>query len=148
MSPSTIWLIVMVVLVLGELATVGLTFIWFAVGALGGAITAWMGGAIWVQVIVFLALSGLALALVRPLAARYLDTKNVATNADRVIGKTAIVIQDIDNIEGKGQVNISGQIWSARSHPRRYGGQSASYRRGQGVRRNIISACKWKPFRK
>ena len=107
MSPSTIWLIVMVVLVLGELATVGLTFIWFAVGALGGAI--------WVQVIVFLALSGLALALVRPLAARYLDTKNVATNADRVIGKTAIVIQDIDNIEGKGQVNISGQIWSARS---------------------------------
>ena len=47
MSPSTIWLIVMVVLVLGELATVGLTFIWFAVGALGGAITAWMGGAIW-----------------------------------------------------------------------------------------------------
>lgn len=62
MSPSTIWLIVMVVLVLGELATVGLTFIWFAVGALGGAITAWMGGAIWVQVIVFLALSGLALA--------------------------------------------------------------------------------------
>ena len=48
MSPSTIWLIVMVVLVLGELATVGLTFIWFAVGALGGAITAWMGGAIWV----------------------------------------------------------------------------------------------------
>ena len=111
MSPSTIWLIVMVVLVLGELATVGLTFIWFAVGALGGAITAWMGGAIWVQVIVFLALSG----LVRPLAARYLDTKNVATNADRVIGKTAIVIQDIDNIEGKGQVNISGQIWSARS---------------------------------
>ena len=115
MSPSTIWLIVMVVLVLGELATVGLTFIWFAVGALGGAITAWMGGAIWVQVIVFLALSGLALALVRPLAARYLDTKNVATNADRVIGKTAIVIQDIDNIEGKGQGNISGQIWSARS---------------------------------
>ena len=110
MSPSTIWLIVMVVLVLGELATVGLTFIWFAVGALGGAITAWMGGAIWVQVIVCL-----ALALVRPLAARYLDTKNVATNADRVIGKTAIVIQDIDNIEGKGQVNISGQIWSARS---------------------------------
>ena len=51
MSPSTIWLIVMVVLVLGELATVGLTFLWFAVGALGGAVTAWMGGEIWVQVL-------------------------------------------------------------------------------------------------
>ena len=115
MLPSTIWLIALVVLVIGEGITVGLTFIWFAVGALGGLITAVLGGPIWLQIVVFLVLSGLSLALIRPFAARFLRTSRTATNADRVIGKTAVVTEDIDNVEGKGQVNVSCQIWSARS---------------------------------
>ena len=115
MEPSTIWVIVLVVLVLGEAVTVGLTFIWFAIGALGGLITAWLGGPVWLQVIVFLAVSALALVLVRPLASRFMKTIHSPTNADRVIGQTAIVTEAIDNVEGKGQVNIAGQVWSARS---------------------------------
>ena len=115
MEPITIWLIILVVLILGEAVTVGLTFIWFAVGALGGLITAWLGGEIWLQVVIFLALSALALVLVRPVASRFLKTSHSTTNADRVIGKTAVVTEAIDNVEGKGQVNISGQVWSARS---------------------------------
>ena len=115
MLPSAIWLIALVVLVVGEAVTVGLTFIWFAVGALGGLITAVLGGPIWVQIVVFLVLSGLSLALIRPFAAQFLKTSRTATNADRVIGRTAVVTQAIDNVEGKGQVNVSGQIWSARS---------------------------------
>ena len=102
-------------LVLGEAVTVGLTFIWFAIGALGGLITAWLGGPVWLQVIVFLAVSALALVLVRPLASRFMKTSHSPTNADRVIGQTAIVTEAIDNVEGKGQVNIAGQVWSARS---------------------------------
>ena len=105
MLPSTIWLIALVVLVIGEALTVGLTFIWFAVGALGGLIAA----------VLFLVLSGLSLALIRPFAARLLKTSRTPTNADRVIGKTAVVTEAIDNVEGKGQVNVSGQVWSARS---------------------------------
>lgn len=115
MLPSTIWLIALVVLVVGEALTVGLTFIWFAVGALGGLITAVLGGNIWIQIVVFLVLSGLSLALIRPFAARLLKTSRTPTNADRVIGKTAVVTESVDNVEGKGQVNVSGQIWSARS---------------------------------
>ena len=115
MEPIAIWLIILVVLILGEAVTVGLTFIWFAVGALGGLITAWLGGEIWLQVVIFLALSALALVLVRPVASRFLKTSHSPTNADRVIGKTAVVTEAIDNVEGKGQVNISGQVWSARS---------------------------------
>ena len=115
MLPSAVWLIVLIVLVVGEAATVGLTFIWFAVGALGGLITAVLGGEIWMQVVVFLAASALTLALVRPLAAQFLKTSRTPTNADRVIGKTAAVTQTIDNTSGTGQVNVSGQIWSARS---------------------------------
>ena len=115
MLPSAIWLIALVVLVVGEAVTVALTFIWFAVGALGGLIAAVLGGSVWVQIVVFLVLSGLSLALIRPFAARLLKISRVPTNADRVIGKTAVVTEDIDNVEGKGQVNVSGQIWSARS---------------------------------
>ena len=115
MEPSTIWLIILVVLVAGEAVTVGLTFIWFAIGALGGLVTAWLGGEIWLQVVVFLALSALALVLVRPLASQFLKNSHSPTNADRVIGQTAVVTEAIDNVEGKGQVNIAGQVWSARS---------------------------------
>lgn len=115
MVPSTIWMIVLVVLVVGEAVTVGLTFIWFAVGALAGLMVAIAGGEVWLQVVVFLVLSGLTLILVRPLAAKLLKTGYFPTNADRVIGKTALVTEEIDNVEGKGAVKISGQEWTARS---------------------------------
>ncbi|MEA4934000.1 MAG: NfeD family protein [Lawsonibacter sp.] len=115
MLPSAIWLIALIVLMMGEAVTVGLTFIWFAVGALGGLITTVLGGEIWLQIVVFFVLSGLSLALVRPLASRFLKTSHAPTNADRVIGKTAVVTEAVDNVAGKGQVNVSGQVWSARS---------------------------------
>ena len=115
MLPSTIWLIMVVVLVAGEALTAGLTFIWFAVGALGGLIVSLFGGPTWLQVVLFLSLSALALALVRPVAAKLMQSGRVATNADRVIGKTAIVTEAIDNVAGKGQVSVAGQIWTARS---------------------------------
>ena len=115
MLPSTIWLMMVVVLVAGEALTAGLTFIWFAVGALGGLIVSLCGGPIWLQVVLFLSLSALALALVRPVAAKLMQSGRVATNADRVIGKTAIVTEAIDNVAGKGQVSVAGQIWTARS---------------------------------
>ena len=115
MLPSTIWMLTAIVRVVGEALTVGLTFIWFAVGALGGLVVAVLGGSIWLQVVVFLALSALALALVRPVAAKLMQSGRVATNADRVIGKTAVVTETIDNLSGTGQVKVAGQIWTARS---------------------------------
>lgn len=115
MIPSAIWLIVLVVLVTGEAITVGLTFIWFAVGALGGLVVAVLGGPIWLQVVVFLALSAVTLVLVRPAAAKLLTPGISPTNADRVIGQIALVTEEIDNIAETGQVKLFGQVWSARS---------------------------------
>ena len=115
MLPSAFWLIALIVLLVGEAITIGLTFVWFAVGALGALIVAVLGGALWLQVVIFLALSGVTLALDRPVFARFLKTSHAATNADRVIGQTAVVTEQIDNLSGTGQVNVAGQIWSARS---------------------------------
>ena len=67
------------------------------------------------QVVVFLGVSFLTLLLVRPMAQKYVNDRHVATNADRVIGREAVVIQKIDNLEGQGQVSVSGAVWTARS---------------------------------
>ena len=115
MIPSAVWLILLVILVAGEAITVGLTFIWFAVGAMGGLLVAVLGGAVWLQVVVFLALSALTLVLVRPAAARLLTPGLSPTNADRVLSQIALVTEEIDNIAETGQVKLFGQVWTARS---------------------------------
>lgn len=111
-----LWLALAIILVVCEVLTVGLFCIWFAVGAVGGLIACKMGAALWVQLIVFAALSAAALLLVRPLTTRLLQQqKRTPTNADRILGRQANVVQDIDNTAGRGQINVSGQIWTARS---------------------------------
>ena len=115
MVPSTIWMIVLIALVVGEAVTVGLTFIWFAVGALGGLLFSVLGASVMVQIVVFLVLSTASLILVRPVAARLLKPGTSPTNADRILGETALVTQTIDNLAQTGQVKLSGQVWTARS---------------------------------
>ena len=110
-----IWLILLIVFAASEAATVGLTSIWFAAGALTALIAALLGGPLWVQITLFLAVSLLCLAAVRPLAKRLLNSRVEPTNADRVIGVQAQVTEDIDNIHGRGAVVIRGMTWSARS---------------------------------
>ena len=115
MSMSLFWLVAMVLFGVLEAVTVGLTSIWFALGALGALAAAAASAPVIVQIVVFLGVSFLALLLVRPLAQRFVNDRKVATNADRVIGREAVVTEDIDNIQGKGRVSISGADWTART---------------------------------
>lgn len=116
MLPEVIfWIGLLLLFAIGEGLSVGLTSIWFAVGSLGGLLCATGGLSQWVQAVVFIALSGLSLILLRPIAKRALNSKTVATNADRIIGKTAVVTEEIDNLKGAGLANVSGQVWTARS---------------------------------
>ena len=110
-----IWLVLVLLFAGAEAASVGLTSIWFAAGALCALIAALLGGTLWVQIALFLVVSTLCLLAVRPLARRHLNNKVEATNADRVIGEQAKVTEDIDNIHGTGAVVIRGVAWTARS---------------------------------
>ena len=110
-----VWLVLLLLFAVSEAVTVGLTSIWFAAGALAALIAALLGGPLWIQITLFLAVSLLCLAAVRPLAKRHLNDRVEPTNADRVIGEAAQVTEDIDNIHGKGAVIIRGMTWSARS---------------------------------
>ena len=116
MNMTIFWLIAFILFVVGEAVTVGLVSIWFAVGSLGALLTAALGGGLWLQIAVFLILSALSLMLLKPLSRKWMAGHKAArTNADRVIGETALVTEDIDNTMATGQVRVDGQIWTARS---------------------------------
>jgi len=112
---SIFWLFVLIGFAVGEGVTTGLTCIWFAVGSLGALFAAHVGLSPLTQWIIFLILSAAALLLVRPLAKRLVRPKPSATNADRVLGQTGVVKEEIDNLKPSGQVTILGQVWTARS---------------------------------
>ena len=115
MSEVTIWLAVLVVCVGIEIATMGLTTIWFAGGALVSAILAALNAPLWLQIVVFFVVSLILLYLTRPVAVKYFNKDRVKTNVESLIGRQAIVISEIDNLQGIGQVTVGGQEWSARS---------------------------------
>lgn len=75
MIPKLIWLALLLLFCAAEAATVGLTSIWFAAGALAALIAALAGGPVWLQVTLFIVISLLCLIAVRPLARRYLNPK-------------------------------------------------------------------------
>ncbi len=110
-----IWLGIMILFLVIEAGTVGLVSIWFATGALGGLIAAAFDASLPVQIIVFVAISGIALAAVRPLAKKYMTPKLVKTNVDAVMEKEGIVIQEVNNLQATGTVKIGGMTWTARS---------------------------------
>ena len=112
-----IWLGVLIIFVAVELATTQLTTIWFAGGALVAFGLSFFDGInIWVQLIVFLAVSILLLAFTRPALVKLLDKNKIKTNVETVPGKVAIVTEQIENLKSKGAVKIDGIEWTARSN--------------------------------
>ena len=115
MSLAIIWLIVLVVCLVVEISTLGLTSIWFAGGALLALLIAMIGGPLWLQVLVFLVTSIVLLIFTRPIAAKYFNKNREKTNVNSKIGKQAIVTVAIDNLKGEGQIVTEGMEWTARS---------------------------------
>ena len=113
-STAVFWLIAMVALMAVEAAVPGLISIWFALGSLAALISAMFHAPLWLQIVWFVLVSILSLALTRPLVKKYVNSRTTPTNADMGIGKDAIVTEEIDNLHGKGAVTLDGKIWTAR----------------------------------
>lgn len=111
-----VWAVIGVACVILEAATPQLTSIWFALGAVFALIVSFLAPQLWwVQLLVFIVVSIVALLITRPLAKRFLEKNKAHVNADRFIGEDGVVIADIDNIQGVGQVKSMGTVWSART---------------------------------
>ena len=112
------WLALMIALIVVEIATVQFVTIWFAVGAgVTSLVSALTEIEIYWQIVIFISVSAVLLLGTRPLVNKLLKKRNEKqkTNLELLIGKEAIVVEDIDNLDGKGAIKINGVIWSARS---------------------------------
>ena len=112
---TIIWLVLAVAMAVLEAATVQLVSIWFCIGSLAACITSLFTDNNIVEAVVFVVVSALALAVTRPLVKKLKRRGAEPTNADRYIGKTALVIDAIDNEKAKGLVKVDNQKWTARS---------------------------------
>lgn len=108
-----IWLAAIVVFAIAEAVTVQLVSIWFVAGSVAALVVSLFSKSLLAQLVVFMLVTGITLVFTRPLAAKKLETRRVATNADRVIGRTAVVHIGLDPVSG-GRVEVDGQTWSAR----------------------------------
>lgn len=109
------WVVMLVILIVVEAVTAQMVTIWFAAGAGAALVSEILGAEVWLQWIIFVAVSAITLIATRPLVKKLTQTKVQPTNADRCIGQTAVVVEDIDNVDGKGLVQVGGITWTARS---------------------------------
>lgn len=109
------WLIALVVFLIIEIITLGLTTIWFASGALIGFIAAWLGMPLGIQLAVFFVVSFVLLIFTRPVVQKRLNSSRIKTNVNSMIGKEGKVVKDIDNFNETGQIIVDGMEWMARA---------------------------------
>ena len=109
------WAVAIVAFGFLEGITAQLVSIWFVLGSIGALITAFCGGDIKLQLIVFVAVTLVTLIATRPIVKKRLNSKVEKTNADRCIGQDAVVTEEINNLLSTGLVKADGKTWSARS---------------------------------
>ena len=114
-TTSICWLAVFVLLIVIELATMGLTTIWFAGGAVAGFIASMLGANVVIQAVAFFVVSIVLLIFTRPFAVRYINSNKTKTNIDGLIGQEALVLEEINNIRETGCARLEGKEWTARS---------------------------------
>jgi membrane protein implicated in regulation of membrane protease activity len=110
-----VWVILLVATVVLELSTAQMVSIWFSAGALASLIATFLGAELWLQILLFVVVSAAALLATRPFVKKLTRGKKIPTNADRFVGGVGVVLQEIDNQQGVGQVKVEGAVWSARS---------------------------------
>ena len=107
------WLIAFVLFAAVEFATsMALISIWFAAGSLVALVLSAFDVPLWIQLLVFILVSAILLICTRSIAKKHAKN-NIDTNIKIIIGKTAKVIEDIDNLKATGRVRLDGVDWTA-----------------------------------
>jgi membrane protein implicated in regulation of membrane protease activity len=117
MDPWVLWLIAAVLLAIGEIATMGFFLAPFAAGALVAMVTSAAGAGTAINLIVFLVISVVALAALRPIARSHRRQPALSrTGTAALVGQHAMVLERIANDEGVGCVRLDGEVWTARAY--------------------------------
>ncbi len=117
MDAWVIWLIVAVVFAVAEVVNLSFYLFPFAIGAAAAAVVDLAGGGAGVTWATFAALTAVSFTVVRPIARRHINVPpQIRTGTAALIGRTAVVLERIDNDEGIGRVRLDGEIWTARAY--------------------------------
>jgi membrane protein implicated in regulation of membrane protease activity len=111
---ALVWGAAAALFVLVELATVTFVAIYFAIGSAAAAVVALLGGGVGWQMAAFSATGIALLLLTRPFFKQKLESPDVPTNVNRLIGKGGIVTITIDNDANTGQIRVGTEYWTAR----------------------------------
>ena len=114
-SIALFWIVAAVVFGVVESMTVQLVSIWLCLASVVSAVAGYFSNSLWATVVVFVVVSLALLVVTRPLVKKKISTKIQPTNADRIIGREAVVTEKINPVENVGQIKIDGQVWSAKS---------------------------------
>ena len=112
---GVMWFIAIIAFVIIETLTVQFVSIWFAGGALCALISELLGASTLDQCIVFVVASAIILALTRPLVKKLSKSEKSVTGTDMLIGKTAIMTKDTDNLGDSGEAKADGKFWTVKS---------------------------------
>lgn len=115
MTQLIIWAVVFAICIIIEIATLGLTTIWFAGGAVVAALSAFLSISFLAQVLIFAIVSLILLFTTRPIAKKHFNGQMEKTNVESIIGQKVIVTQTINNLISEGQVKVNGLEWTARA---------------------------------
>jgi membrane protein implicated in regulation of membrane protease activity len=116
MDTELVWLIAGVFAAVGEMLTMGFYLAPFSVGAFAALVAGLVGAGGAVQVAVFAGVTVACFALLRPIARRHLyQPPHIRTGTAALVGRTAIVLEGIDNDAGAGTVRLDGEVWTARA---------------------------------
>lgn len=109
-----IWLIIAGICLIIEIMTVGFLIFWFAIGAILAMIVSLFTNNLIIQTSVFVLSSTILIFATKPFVQKFVNKKNdMKTNVYSTVGKTGIVIKDIDSVQSLGQVKVAGEVWSA-----------------------------------
>ena len=111
-----IWLLISLFFFILEIATSGFLVFWFGIGGLIATLLSVFVDNVVIQTLVFLITSTILIIFTKPLVSKFSKPEQIVkTNAYSVEGKIGKVTKDIEPVEGRGQVIIDGETWSAKS---------------------------------
>lgn len=108
-----LWIVILVAALLLEAATFALVSVWFVFGSIAALIAASLEAPIWLQFVLFILVTAVLLIFTRPLIKKLFPNKFTPTNSELSVGKSAVVIEEINTEQGKGRVRLNGVDWIA-----------------------------------
>jgi membrane protein implicated in regulation of membrane protease activity len=110
-----IWIGIIIFAAVAELHTLALVSVWFVAAGIIAFIFSLAGMEVWLQVLLFFIITSILLILSRTIFKKFIKFKSESTNVDSLIGKTAIVTEEINNLKSTGEIRINGVLWTARA---------------------------------